>query len=154
MRELKPKFWKLRQLSSSDEIMFNLISGSVFLRFLYPAILSPNLFGLTQEYPHEKSSRKLTLIEKTLQTIANFSKLVSYYYSNNLSKNLYFILCREYSILHSTLAHLFEQIDLNTRPTLNELTNIKLFYSTTQKWYTEISTSSSLSEYFYNRLDK
>ncbi len=46
---------------------------------------------------------------------------------------------REYSILHSTLADLFEQIDLNTRRTLNELeyvlnelTNIKLFYSSTQ----------------------
>jgi hypothetical protein len=47
-RELKCIFWKLRQLSSSDETMFNLISGSVFLRFLCPAILSPNLFGLTQ----------------------------------------------------------------------------------------------------------
>jgi hypothetical protein len=47
-RELKRIFWKLRQLSSSDETMFNLISGSVFLRFLCPAILSPNLFGLTQ----------------------------------------------------------------------------------------------------------
>ena len=47
-RELKVIFSKLRQLSSSDETMFNLISGSVFLRFLCPAILSPNLFGLTQ----------------------------------------------------------------------------------------------------------
>jgi len=47
-RELKLIFWKLRQLSSSDSTMFYLISGSVFLRFLCPAILSPNLFGLTQ----------------------------------------------------------------------------------------------------------
>ena len=46
---------------------------------------------------------------------------------------------REYSILHSTLADLFEQIDLTTRRTLNELeyvlnelTNIKLFYSSAQ----------------------
>ena len=42
---------------------------------------------------------------------------------------------REYSILHTTLADLFEQIDLNIRQSLNELehilnelTNIKLFY--------------------------
>ena len=48
LRELKIIFAKLRQLSSSDETMFHLISGSVFLRFLCPAILSPNLFGLTQ----------------------------------------------------------------------------------------------------------
>lgn len=43
---------------------------------------------------------------------------------------------REYSILHSTLAELFEQIDLNIRRSLNdfefvlnELTNLKSFYS-------------------------
>ncbi|CAF2863849.1 unnamed protein product, partial [Rotaria sp. Silwood2] len=77
---------------------------------------------------------------------------------------------REYSILHSTLADLFEQIDYNTRRTLNELeyvlnelTNIKLFYSSTQNGtqihlhhhhhhiYHHLSTPS---EHYYNRLDK
>ena len=47
---------------------------------------------------------------------------------------------REYSILHSTLADLFEQIDPSTRRTLNELeyvlnelTNVKLFYSSKEQ---------------------
>jgi hypothetical protein len=176
-QELKRIFSKLRQLSSSDETMLNLISGSVFLRFLCPAILSPNLFGLTQEYPNERSSRKLTLIAKTLQTLANFSKFgpkesymkfmndfvgkesenmrkflanistIDHNYDEPRISNMNYSqddkcdidLGREYSILHSTLADLFEQIDLTTRRTLNELeyvlnelTNIKLFYSSTQ----------------------
>ncbi|CAF3886948.1 unnamed protein product, partial [Rotaria sordida] len=77
---------------------------------------------------------------------------------------------REYSILHSTLADLFEQIDFNTRRTLNELeyvlnelTKIKLFYSSTQNGtqihlhhhhhhiYHHLTTPS---EHYYNRLDK
>ncbi len=81
---------------------------------------------------------------------------------------------REYSILHSTLADLFEQIDINTRRTLNELeyvlnelTNIKLFYSSTSNgtqihlhhhhhhiYHHSTTPSSSSSEQFYNRLDK
>jgi hypothetical protein len=76
--ELKRVFSQLRyeckRNGKNDEICDNLISACIFLRFICPAILSPNLFNLTQEYPEEKAARKLTLAAKTLQTIANFSK--------------------------------------------------------------------------------
>ena len=76
--EMKHVFAKLRteclRHGKTDEMCDTLISASIFLRFICPAILSPNLFNLTQEYPQEKAARKLTLAAKTLQTIANFSK--------------------------------------------------------------------------------
>ncbi|XP_070074626.1 ras GTPase-activating protein raskol isoform X4 [Drosophila takahashii] len=64
---------RLQQLGRQD-MADNLISASIFLRFLCPAILSPSLFNITSELPSARATRNLTLVAKTLQTLANFTR--------------------------------------------------------------------------------
>ncbi|XP_068225154.1 LOW QUALITY PROTEIN: disabled homolog 2-interacting protein-like, partial [Palaemon carinicauda] len=74
--ELRHIFHSLRiHLSNQekDDVTDKLVSACVFLRFICPAILYPSLFNITQEYPDEGTVRNLTLVAKTLQTLANFT---------------------------------------------------------------------------------
>ena len=70
-------FYKIRQFLlhvGKPDVGDNLISACIFLRYLCPAILAPSLFNLTDEYPSERANRNLTLVAKTLQTLANFTR--------------------------------------------------------------------------------
>lgn len=69
-------FRKLRQelekrMPDSQHIVYNTISGFLFLRFFSPALLNPKLFGLIRAHPTAKVQRSLTLIAKLLQGFAN-----------------------------------------------------------------------------------
>ncbi|XP_076342318.1 uncharacterized protein LOC143242718 isoform X3 [Tachypleus tridentatus] len=74
LQEVFCEYRKQLQAIGKEHICDKLINASIFLRFLCPSILSPSLFNLTKEYPEPKSARNLTLIAKTIQTLANFTR--------------------------------------------------------------------------------
>jgi len=58
----------------SGDVARQLISSCIFLRLLCPAILSPSLFGLCRLMPQQRVQRNLTLVAKTIQALANFTR--------------------------------------------------------------------------------
>ncbi|KAL8673619.1 MAG: hypothetical protein Q9168_001974 [Polycauliona sp. 1 TL-2023] len=52
-------------------ITYSSVSGFLFLRFFCPALLNPHLFGLLKDHPRPQAQRTLTLISKTINTLAN-----------------------------------------------------------------------------------
>ncbi|XP_062975078.1 RAS protein activator like-3 [Elgaria multicarinata webbii] len=130
-----------------------LISASLFLRFLCPAIMSPSLFGLTQEYPDDTTSRTLTLVAKVIQNLANFTtfgekeaymSFMNAFLERNWGTMKSFLssvsspggalhlaayddsidLALELSVLHSLLCNIFSSLDEGSQARLEPLPTI------------------------------
>lgn len=86
-------------------IVFNAVSGFLFLRFFCPAILNPKLFDLIRTMPSPQVQRSLTLVTKMTQGFAN---RVKFGYKEPWMIPLNGFL-EEYE---SELVHLFDQVTL------------------------------------------
>ncbi|KAJ7316628.1 hypothetical protein JRQ81_002790 [Phrynocephalus forsythii] len=141
------------QRRGKADIGQQLVSASLFLRFLCPAIMSPSLFGLTQAFPDDTTSRTLTLVAKVIQNLANFTtfgekeaymSFMNEFLERSWDTMKSFLtsvsspgsaihmaayedsidLALELSILHSLLCDIFSSIDERTKEKLEPLPTI------------------------------
>nr|XP_006637884.1 PREDICTED: ras GTPase-activating protein 2 isoform X1 [Lepisosteus oculatus] len=73
-------FNSLRQLATKrfpddPHVQYSAVSSFVFLRFFAVAVLSPHSFQLRAHHPDAETSRTLTLISKTIQTLGSWGSL-------------------------------------------------------------------------------
>lgn len=132
--ELKQVFELLRKrliASNKSELADNLISSSIFLRYLCPAILSPSLFSLVSEFPNQQVSRNLTLIAKTIQTLANFNKFGG---KEHYMEFMNDFVTREWDNMHSFLLKISSNngmtFDGSLQSTTSAITNLDVLIDT------------------------
>ncbi|KAF4799912.1 RAS p21 protein activator 3 [Turdus rufiventris] len=87
-------FFSLRESAAKRfqgdlDVRYTAVSSFIFLRFFAPAILSPNLFQLTPHHPDPQTSRTLTLISKTIQTLGSLSKSKSANFKESYMASFY-----------------------------------------------------------------
>ncbi|XP_040192305.1 ras GTPase-activating protein 3 isoform X1 [Rana temporaria] len=63
-----------KRFQGDPDVRYTAVSSFIFLRFFAPAILSPNLFQLSPHHADPQTSRTLTLVSKTIQTLGSLSK--------------------------------------------------------------------------------
>jgi len=55
----------------SEQAAHKAVGGFLFLRFLCPALMAPQVYGLLKDPPHSTTQRQLILVAKVMQNLAN-----------------------------------------------------------------------------------
>nr|XP_014345190.1 PREDICTED: ras GTPase-activating protein 3 isoform X2 [Latimeria chalumnae] len=78
-----------KRFQGDQDVRYTAVSSFIFLRFFAPAILSPNLFQLRPHHPDPQTSRTLTLISKTIQTLGSLAKSKSAVFKESYMATFY-----------------------------------------------------------------